>query len=96
MQVVFLAEARAEALDAFQWYEDQRAGLGVVFRAALDDAIKRVRLAPFTYPIQYRDLRRTIVYRFPYGVFYRIVADTVVVVGVIHARRHPREWRRRK
>lgn len=95
MRVIFLAEARVDAVEAFQWYEDERAGLGVVFRAAMDEAIKRVRLTPLTYPIQYRDLRRTIVHRFPYAVFYRIVAETVVIVGVIHARRPPSEWRRR-
>ncbi|WP_437328366.1 type II toxin-antitoxin system RelE/ParE family toxin [Sorangium sp. So ce381] len=95
-RVVFLAEARAEALETFRWYyEEQRSGLGAVFRRELDDAIKRIRSAPLAYPPLYRDVRRVLVERFPYAVFYRILPAAIVVVGVIHRRRHPREWKRR-
>lgn len=95
--VVFLAEARAEALETFRWYEDQRPGLGIIFRSALDKAVERIRQSPLAYPAQYRDLRRVLVNGFPYAVFYRVLSDTVavVVVGVIHGRRHPRTWKRR-
>lgn len=93
--VLFLAEARAEALEAYRWYEEQRPGLGAIFRSALNDAIKRIRSTPLAYPPQYRELRRVLVERFPYAVFYRIMPDVIVVVGVIHGRRHPREWKRR-
>jgi plasmid stabilization system protein ParE len=94
-RVVLLAEARVEALDAFNWYEEQRAGLGAVFRSAMDEAIARVRATPLAYPVQYRELRRVLVNRFPYALFYRALPDAIVVVGVIHSKRHPREWKRR-
>ena len=90
-RVIFLAEARAEALETFRWYEEQRRGLGTIFRAELKEAIKRIRDAPLAYPPQYRDLRRVLIERFPYAVFYRVMNDTIVVVGVVHGRRHPRE-----
>lgn len=94
-RVIFLPEARAEALETFRWYETQRRGLGAIFRSALNDAIKRIRDAPLTYPPLYRDLRRVLVERFPYAVFYRLMPKTIVIVGVIHGRRHEREWKRR-
>ena len=93
--VVFLAEARAEALDIFRWYEDQRTGLGFVFRAALDTAVERVRELPLAHPVVYRDLRRVLVDRFPYALYYRAQSDAIVVVAVVHGRRHPRRWRQR-
>lgn len=94
-RVIFLAEARAEALETFNWYEEQRPGLGAVFRDAMDRAIARVQKTPLAYPVQYRELRRVLVDRFPYAMFYRILPDAIVVVGVIHSKRHPREWKRR-
>jgi toxin ParE1/3/4 len=94
-RVVLLAEARAEALETFRWYEKQRRGLGPIFRGALNEAIQRIRDAPLAYPPLYRDLRRVLVERFPYAAFYRITPEAIVVVGVIHGRRHPREWKRR-
>lgn len=94
-RVVFLAEARAEALETFRWYEEQQRGLGLVFRDRLDQAVRRIRETPMAFPTQYRDLRRVLVDMFPYALFYRVLPDTVVIVGVIHGRRHPREWKRR-
>jgi plasmid stabilization system protein ParE len=33
--------------------------------------------------------------RFPFGVFYQVEEDRVVVIAVLHGSRHPRAWQRR-
>ena len=33
--------------------------------------------------------------RFSYGIFYRVRADRVEVIGIFHDRRSPRVWQRR-
>lgn len=94
-RVVFRQEARAEAVDAFRWYEEQRPGLGTEFRNGLLDAVRRMRSTPLAYPVVHRDLRRVLVNRFPYSVFYRVTSEAIVVVGVVHGKRHPRTWKQR-
>jgi plasmid stabilization system protein ParE len=94
-RVILLPEARAETIEIFRWYEKQRRGLGVLFRSELKNAICRMRDAPLAYAPQYRDIRRVLIDRFPYAVFYRIMPKAIIVVGVIHGHRHPREWMRR-
>ena len=94
-RVVLLPKARAEALEAYRWYEEQRPGLGDAFRDHLDEALQRIRSAPLAFQVVHRDLRRALLERFPYAVFYRVMPRTIAVVGVIHGRRHPREWKRR-
>jgi toxin ParE1/3/4 len=93
-RIVFLPTARAEALEIFRWYEEQRPGLGVAFQDRLDDALRRLRDAPLAYPVVHRDLRRMLLERFPYAVFYRIVPRKIAIVGVVHGSRHPRAWMR--
>jgi plasmid stabilization system protein ParE len=93
--VLFTVEARADALGAFEWYEEQRIGLGSVYRAALDAALERIAREPTSFAVQYRDLRRVLIDRFPYAVFYRVYPELVLVVAVVHGRRHPRAWQRR-
>lgn len=93
--VIFLPEARAEAVDSFRWYEERRAGLGAVFRNELDAAIIRIAEAPQTFAVYYKDLRRVLVRRFPYAVYYRTYPDLVVIVGVFHGKRDPNALRRR-
>jgi len=94
-RVILLAEAREDALDAFRWYEEERLGLGGVFRASLNRTIQRIRRSPLASAIVYRDLRRALVDRFPYGIFFRVQSGNIIVVGVIHGHRAPSAWQRR-
>ncbi len=51
--------------------------------------------APLMYPNVHRNTRRAIIQRFPFGVFYREEAETVIVVAVMHGSRNPRRWKKR-
>ncbi len=94
-RVVLIAAAREEALEAFRWYEQERPGLGKLFRARLNEAVRRIRSAPASHPMQHRDLRRVLLEQFPYSVFYRVLPAAILIVGVIHNKRSPLVWRRR-
>jgi hypothetical protein len=37
-----------------------------------------------------------VVRRFPFGVYFRVYARDLVILAVIHGRRHPRQWARRR
>jgi len=69
--------------------------LGVAFRHALDVAVAAVETGALSYPALHRDTHRILLPKFPYGLYYRVVDETVLVVGCIHAKRHPRVWRSR-
>ena len=34
--------------------------------------------------------------RFPYGIFYRIVEQYIVVIAVMHDKCHPNRWKERE
>lgn len=94
--VVFRPQAERELLDADRWYEDQRPGLGHEFRSALDQTLLRVSALPLSFPTVGGDKRRALVPRFPYALYFSLVADHVVVVGVVHAHRDPEVWKSRR
>jgi plasmid stabilization system protein ParE len=93
--VVFTPAARAEVAEAQAWYEAQAPGLGGLFRAELDAAVQRLAANPEGFPAVLRDVRRARLHRFPYGLFYRILPDSLVVLACFHARRDPRRWQGR-
>lgn len=51
---------------------------------------------PERFPAFRKDIRRAVLRRFPYSIFYRIVSGHVVVIACFHGKRHPRVWRLRK
>jgi hypothetical protein len=49
VKVLFREEARSDALEAFDWYEEHQSGLGLKFRDALDGTIARIVPHPLAY-----------------------------------------------
>lgn len=52
----------------------------------VDAAIAGIARQPELFPPIHRGLRRVLVRRFPYAVFYRIDPDAARVVAVLHAK----------
>ena len=93
---VIIRPAAEDDLDeASGWYERKQPGLGKRFLAAVDDTIVRIRSWPEFGIVVHKIMRRANVRRFPYGVFYVIKTDRIIVVGVLHGRRAPRKWKSR-
>jgi plasmid stabilization system protein ParE len=93
---VFRPQADQEVQSARQWYEEQRLGLGIEFANAIDEVVERISSNPLAFPIVQGETRRAVVRRFPYGIYFRVFEDQIVVTAVTHGRRHPRRWQGRQ
>ena len=93
-QVVFRPEAEDEVLDAREWYETRRSGLGKEFVQAVDEIVGRIVKNPSAYQRAHKETRRAVLSRFPYAVYYRVAGDDIVVQAV-HVRQHPSRWKSR-
>ncbi|MCW5553068.1 MAG: type II toxin-antitoxin system RelE/ParE family toxin [Verrucomicrobiae bacterium] len=94
-QLIVRPEAEGDLAEAFDWYDERRAGLGTEFLAEVDAALEKAIENPLRFAALYHHVRRALVRRFPYKIFFYIEANRVVVIGVIHAKRHPRVWQGR-
>ncbi len=95
MQLLVRPAAAADIEEAYRWYEQQRAGLGEEFLAAVDSILGAIVAHPTTYPVIHREARRALLRRFPYAVFFRSYGETVVVLACMHGRRDPSRWKGR-
>ncbi len=90
------AGAEADLDEAFVWYDAQREGLGVEFLTAVEVAFALISRSPDAFPKVYGDIRRVLVRKFPYAVFYTTSQEEVSVLACVHARRHPHRWQSRR
>ena len=95
MLIRFSPEADAELTEAREWYAHQRKGLDAEFMDCIDEALMRVVRNPLAFPTVYRDLRRVVVRRFPFAVFYSLTSEQILVTAVFHSRRDPELWQSR-
>ena len=95
MIIRFTPEADTEITEAREWYSHQRNDLDREFIQCIDEVLSRVVGSPFLFPIVYRHLRRAVVRRFPFAVFYEVTPDEIQVIAVFHSRRDPETWKNR-
>jgi plasmid stabilization system protein ParE len=93
--MIIRPEAEADLANARTWYERQRAGLGAAFLLCVEEVLECIDRTRELYRVVYHDVRRALTRRFPYAVYYRIADNAVVVLGILHTRRDPREWQSR-
>ena len=94
--VIFTPPARAELIDAQDWYESEAFGLGQRFRAAVDVAIERMSANPRQFPVIHKNIRRALLRRFPYALMFVIDNDTTLtVIACFHGSRDPAHWQKR-
>ena len=94
-RVIFRARALADINDAYGWYEEQRYGLGANFMAELEDVEARIGQNPELFQRVRGLVRRAMLHKFPYGVFYLAKPEFVSVIAVMHHARDPKHWQRR-
>lgn len=95
LKLIVRPEAEAEMAEAFDWYEERVAGLGSDFLLNVDAAFNAILRNPHQFPLVHQNLRRTLIRRFPYQIFFVVEEHRVVVLAVFHAKRNPKRWMRR-
>ncbi len=89
-------EAEADIEQAFAWYESQRVGLGDEFLLSLEAVLAAADRSPESFPVVDHGLRRALMRRFPFGVFFTLEVESTIVLGVLHAKRDPTIWKQRR
>jgi plasmid stabilization system protein ParE len=93
--LVVLPEAEADLADAYTWYEERLPGLGSAFLLSVEAVIHSITRNPQLYSPVHKNVRRALVRRFPYAVFYIVEESHIAILAVFHAKRHPATWRER-
>jgi len=77
-------ETEQDLQDAHAWYRDIAPVLGEQFISAVDQAITLASDNPLAFQVLHRSLRRVLLRRFPYALFFAAEESRIVVLGVLH------------
>ncbi|WP_082915168.1 type II toxin-antitoxin system RelE/ParE family toxin [Arachidicoccus ginsenosidimutans] len=87
-QVVLQSEAISDMQDAYDWYEEQRTGLGNEFVEEVEISLEKISEHPEYYSYVNDIYRRIKTNRFPYLIIYEIENNTVFVNSIMHGMRN--------
>lgn len=92
MKVRFISSAELELQEAMNFYEAAQSGLGARFLAEIEAATHLIATYPLAWTSMSRRTRRCRVRHFPFGLFYQIRSDEILIVSVVDLRRDPKRW----
>lgn len=89
MRVIYHPAAEIEIIEAAQFYARRVSGLEVEFLDAIDHAVTAILEDPERWRIIEADVRRYLMPRFPFAIYYRVVPDDLRILTLKHHSRHP-------
>jgi len=93
--IIIRPEAENDINSAYDWYEEQRTGLGSEFALELMDRVDRIMDTPQLYSDLYCGIRRALLRKFPFGIYYLLNEVKIIVLSVLHLAMDPGKWKKR-
>lgn len=91
----FRPEVADDLTDARSWYEERRQGLGDELLDEVERCVRGIATTPLVCQVVHREVRRSLVRRFPYAIYFVFRDGEITVLAVLHAHRDPAAWRSR-
>ena len=95
MDVVLTDEANQDLREANDHYLGIRDRHGRSFDQAFEDAAREILRMPTRGNLFGEDFRRYRLSRFPYAILYATEPEKIVILAIMHVRRHPKKWEER-
>ena len=96
MRVIYHPSAEAEIIDAAQFYAGAWRVSKLNFLDAVDQAVAAILENPERWRIIEADVRRYLMARFPFAIYYRVLPDGLRILALKHHSRHPGYGRERR
>ena len=95
MRLEFHPEAELELIESAVYYDKQVSGLGERFESEIRYATDLMLDQPEIGPLVDPNLRKFILTRFPFTLYYSVTADVLRIEAVAHQSRRPGYWKPR-
>jgi len=89
--IKFAPDAGRELEEAARWYADKSSAACAGFRSSVIDAVELISNSPLSWrQVTESGVRRIIVEKYPYTIYYEVLGDMVYVLSVAHHRKAPK------
>jgi plasmid stabilization system protein ParE len=91
----FTDDAEDDLFYSSKYYDFKQSGLGDRFLASVNEQLERIQINPNLFPVVAPKVHRAPLSKFPYGIIYELIDTNIYVVAVFHAKRNPKQWKKR-
>ena len=88
-------EAEIDFDKSYEYYFEGSIKVADTFFRTINYSLENIRQNPFSFPIVYKIIRKYLVKKFPFVIYYQIEDSTIKVIAIFHTSRNPEIWNER-
>ena len=91
-EIIVRPRAEHDVACAFGRCEECLPGLGVRFVEEFEATLERISVFPRKHQVVHKTIRRALMRRFAYGVFFVVTDTQIVILAVLRLTEDPERW----
>lgn len=88
-------EAEVDFDKSYEFYFEDSPKVADTFFKQINLGFENIKQTPISFPVTHKDVRKYVVKKFPFAIYYRIVDKTIKIIAIFHTSRHPEIWNER-
>ncbi len=85
-------EAEVDFDRSYKFYYEDSPKVADTFFKRINLGFENIKQTPKSFPIAHKDVRKYVVKKFPFVIYYRIVDTVAQVIAIFHTSRNPEIW----
>ena len=85
-------EAHINISEAAVSYQQRETGLGQRFLDEIHQSLRSISMMPLRFPVIESGVRRLLLHRFPYAVYFVVESNHITIIAVLHQHQAPQSW----
>ena len=88
-------EAESDFDNSYKFYYYESPKIAETFFQRINISLEKIKKTPISFPEVHKNLRKYTVKKFPFVIYYQVVAYSIRVIAIFHTSRNPEIWNER-
>jgi plasmid stabilization system protein ParE len=93
--IELLDEAEIDFDKSYEYYSEESPKVADIFFKQINLGFENIKQNPKSFPIAHKDVRKHVIKKFPFVIYYRIIHTVIQVIAIFHTSRNPEIWNER-
>ena len=93
--IVLSDEAEVDFDKSYEFYYEDSPKVADIFFKRINLGFENIKQNPKSFPVAHKDVRKYVIKKFPFVIYYQIVDTVIQVIAIFHTSRNPEIWNER-
>lgn len=89
------SEAEDDFEKSYEFYATENEKTADNYYKEVDNSLKKIANSPQLYPKVHRNVRKYVIKKFPFIIYYKVTNLVIRIIAIFHASRNPEIWKNR-